>query len=101
VDRLGQDLLLGRHLRLEVEDPALPEEEVADRVLDLLAKGGLDHLGGEEAELGEGLPQTAAVDRAVGEGLEELLLVEVAVQEQVLAVDSAGSVDMQATISPL
>ena len=39
VDRLGEDLLLGRQLGLEVEDPALPEEEVADRVLDLPAAG--------------------------------------------------------------
>ena len=60
VDRLGQDLLLRRHLRLEVEDPALPEEEVADHVLDLPAQGLLDHLGRNQPELAQRHPQTGA-----------------------------------------
>src|SRR6202035_1085024 len=85
VDGLGEDLLVRRQLRLEVEDTPLPEEEVADRVLDLPAQGLLDEVGGQELELGERLPQALAAGGTVGEGLEELMLGQESLQEQVLA----------------
>ena len=92
VDRLGEELLLLGQLRLEVEDAALPEEEVADDVLDLLAQGLLDDLGREQPQLAQGRSQADAPGRAVAQRLEELVVVQVAVEDEVLAVILRGVV---------
>ena len=61
-------------------------------VLDLLAQGLLDDLGGEHLQLPQSDPQADALGRAVAQRLEELVVGQVAVEHEVLAVVLRGIV---------